>query len=256
MAVRNYVFRELEHANYLCLNGECEEDSCFGKPAVHEVDEAVAFWVGSLEGTDGSGEGVLMYDMAENRAEEAGTVSNGLSGTNTEMLEYFNEALTTILAADCAGGAAATVALSKAQNVPLAQTLLKYSKITDGTGGTEVTQAERVAAAMNFLPIIHNCSATDAQTIYDNTKVGATVSFAAVEAAVSNNYDCLGITAEQLGTTPSEDDSTSADAGTASGGTGSGSGGTGSGSGGSSSARAPMVATSILALAVASIFAL
>lgn len=239
LAVRNYVFRELEHANFLCLTGDCEEDSCFGKPAVHEVDEAVAFWVGSLEGTDGAGEGVLMYDMAENRAEEAGTVSNGLSATNTKMLEYFNDALMTILNADCEGGAAATLSLSKVQNIPLVQSLLKYSKITEGTGATETTEAERVAAAMNILPIIHNCSIADAQTIYDNAKVGATVSYAAIETAVANNYECLGITADDVGTPPSEDDSTStsADPGT-------------NLAGDDSSGRGPTVVASIAALIV------
>ena len=112
MAVRNYVFRELEHANFLCNAGDCNEDSCLGKPAVHEVDEAVAFWVGSLEGTDGSGNGVLMYDMAENRAKESGTVTNGLSGTNTMMLALFNAAKDAIVDVDCEGGANATRSLA------------------------------------------------------------------------------------------------------------------------------------------------
>ena len=260
MAVRNYVFRELEHANFLCNAGDCNEDSCFGKPAVHEVDEAVAFWVGSLEGTDGSGNGVLMYDMAENRAEESGTVTSGLSGTNTMMLALFTAAKDAIVDADCAGGEKATSSLALIQNIPLVQTLLKYSKLTSGTGTTPGLEAERVAAAINILPIIHKCSATDAQVIYDNTKVGATVDYPSVEGAVLNSYECLGVTAEDIGTQPETDDSSSSDGGGEGGGGGSSGGnGTdagGSGGAGSSSARGQMVSASIAALLVAGLFAL
>ena len=256
MAVRNYVFRELEHANFLCNSGDCNEDSCFGKPAVHEVDEAVAFWVGSLEGADGSGNGVLMYDMAENRAEESGTVTSGLSGTNTMMLALFTAAKDAIVDADCAGGEKATSSLALIQNIPLVQTLLKYSKLTSGTGTTPVLEAERVAAAMNILPIIHACSPTDAQLIYDNTKVGAIIYYPSIVDAVLKNYDCLGVTAEDIGTQPETDDSSD---GGSDGGGSSGGGGTdggGSGGAGSSSARGQMAAASIAALLVASFFAL
>ena len=36
--------------------------------AARKWDKAVAFWVGSLEGPDGSGQGSLMYNLASKRA--------------------------------------------------------------------------------------------------------------------------------------------------------------------------------------------
>jgi len=208
LAVRNYVLRELEHANYLCNTGDCAENSCFGKPAVHEVDEAVAFYVGSLEGSDGSGEGVLTYDMANNRAAEFGTEStSGLANVNVQMLESFNTASAAIVAADCAGGESATVVLAQLMAIPLVQNLLKYSLVTSQDGATAKQAAERVAAAINVLPIVNSCSADDAKTIYENTKVGATVDYDAVAQAVANNYECLGISADDIGTAPTADDS-------------------------------------------------
>lgn len=208
LAVRNYVFRELEHAIYLCETDDCAENSCFNKPAVHEIDEAVAFYVGSLEGADGSGDGVLTYEMANNRGAEFGVAPNGLSTANIGMFEAFDDASEAIVANDCAGGRTATTTISQLNNIPLVQSLLKYTYLSKDGGGTKVHQAERVAYALNVLPIINGCSEADAETVYQNTKVGAaTVDYDAVSQAVSNNYGCLGITAEDIGKTPSEDDS-------------------------------------------------
>ena len=84
MAVWMYVIRELEHAIYLCSTGDCDENSCYGKPAVHEVDEAVVFYAGSLEGPDGSGDGVLTYNLADKRASDfktAGEYGDSVEGT-------------------------------------------------------------------------------------------------------------------------------------------------------------------------------
>jgi hypothetical protein len=207
MAVRNYVFRELEHANYLCVTGNCTEISCYNKPAVHEVDEAVAFWVGSLEGKNG-GTGVLSYDMTNNRGAEFGTASNGIANANAGMFQSFEVASQSIKSNDCDGGKNATLSLWKANTIPLVQNLLKYTRITADGGGNAVQIAERVAAAMNVLPLISSCSPSDADVIYENVKVGAsTTSYDAVAAAVANNYQCLGISAENIGTTPTTDDS-------------------------------------------------
>jgi len=252
MAVRNYVFRELEHAIYLCETDDCTENSCYNKPAVHEVDEAVAFYVGSLEGTDGSGEGVLTYDMANNRGEEFGVLSNGVATVNVKMFESFDDASVAIVGNDCTGGRTATTALSQLNTIPLIQSLLKYTLITKDGSGTTIQQAERVAAAVNVLPYINFCSEADAETIYQNTKVGATaVDYDAVTQAVANNYGCLGITAEDIGTTPSVDDSAdSVDVGGGETGDDSGSGGeTGDDSG------AAMASVSAVALIAAFVFA-
>jgi len=47
---------------------------------------------------------------------------------------------------------------------------------------------------------VHKCSAADAKTIYDNTKIGgASTDFTAVKAAFERNYECLGVTCANIG---------------------------------------------------------
>lgn len=204
MAVWMYVIRELEHAIYLCETGDCAEESCLGKAAVHEVDEAVAFYAGSL-----APEGVLVYNLAEKRAPEFGTVADGSSTSsgrddspvaqvNVDLLDAFNSAKDSIVGADCDGLRTDTTRIVQLMSIPLVQGTLKYT--ASGTAAAEDEQAERAIFAASVLPFVANCSTEDADVIYDNTKAGATtVDLAAVQTAFANNYECMGFTAADVG---------------------------------------------------------
>ena len=196
MAIWMYVIRELEHAIYLCETGDCAEESCLGKAAVHEVDEAVAFYAGSL-----APEGVLIYNLAETKGDEFMTnADDGTAQVNVDLLEAFNEAKEAIVNADCTGGRNATTKIVQLMTIPLVQGTLKYTEI-GGTDGDDETQGERVALAASVLPFVAACNADDADVIYENTKAGATtVDLAAVQAAFANNYECMGMSAADIGT--------------------------------------------------------
>ena len=198
-----YVFRELWHAIYLCQTDVCAEDSCFNEAAVHEIDEAVAFYTGSLEGTDGSGTGVLTYGLAEKRCAQFGTcASSSNAQANIDAFEVFNMLSTNIVDEDCDSAQTNTDRLIQIASIPLFQGILKYAYAT-GEMKEEGDAAEAEGATFAFLalPMIHACSADDAATIYENLKTGQknTASFAAVKAALENNYECLGITAADIG---------------------------------------------------------
>lgn len=205
MAVWMYVIRELEHAIYLCETGDCAEESCLGKAAVHEVDEAVAFYAGSL-----APDGVLIYNLAQSKAEEFGTFADGTSEgkqdssipvaqVNVDLLDVFNSAKSAIVGADCAGLRGNTTRIVQLMTIPLVQGTLKYATIGGPTADDE-TQGERVIMAATVLPFVAACNPDDADVIYENTKAGATtVDVAAIEEAFANNYDCMGITAADIG---------------------------------------------------------
>lgn len=194
MAVWMYVIRELEHAIYLCETGDCAEESCLGKAAVHEVDESVAFYAGSLAPS-----GVLTYNLAAKRALEFGTLSDGAAEVNIDLLEAFNSAKSTVVAADCAGLRTATTKIVQLMTIPLVQGTLKYT--ASGTSAPEDELAERAIFAATVLPFVNACNPDDAETIYTNTMAGATtIDLAAVKTAFANTYECMGITADQIGT--------------------------------------------------------
>jgi len=85
-----FVIRELENALGDC-KANCTIGDCNDFP-VHALDEAVAFYAGSLEGKDGSGDGVLLYNLADERALDfrtAGVNSNELEGASYIILRLF-----------------------------------------------------------------------------------------------------------------------------------------------------------------------
>merc|ERR1719272_2164327 len=72
-----YVVHELEDALSDCAKGNVADNDM----GVHAWDEGWAFYAGSLEGTDGSGKGALVYALAEKRCQNFGTCLQGSSGT-------------------------------------------------------------------------------------------------------------------------------------------------------------------------------
>merc|ERR1719515_212138 len=74
-AVWMYVLHEFEDAIMDCLSGNIfdNEASTVGGDSPHAWDEGWAFYAGSLEGTDGSGSGQMIHQLAEKRCADFGT---------------------------------------------------------------------------------------------------------------------------------------------------------------------------------------
>ena len=207
-AVWMYVFRELWHAIDLCEKHVCEEESCVNEPAVHEVDEAVAFWTGTLEGIDGSGSGVLAYGLAEKRCPQFttcginGDSEEGNAKANIDAFAVFNDLSQSIVDNRCEDAQANTDRLIQLAAIPLIQGALTYAHETgEEMDTTDKAEAEGATFAFLVLPIVHACSPDDAATIYDRLKTGQenNADYAAVKLAFENNYECMGITAADIG---------------------------------------------------------
>merc|ERR1719478_1715828 len=80
-----YVIREMEDAVLDCKAGciDCNDDP------VHAWDEAVAFYTGSLEGTDGKASGKLLHQLADKRCANFGTCDSESTNVNTRIFEQF-----------------------------------------------------------------------------------------------------------------------------------------------------------------------
>ena len=84
MSVWMYVVREFEDAIDDCVVGTISDNY----DSVHAWDEGVAFYVGSLEGTDGSGSGKMVYALADKRCanfKTCGAAGDATSGTSKVM---------------------------------------------------------------------------------------------------------------------------------------------------------------------------
>lgn len=203
MSVAMYVIRELEDALDDCERGcstaECNDDS------VHALDEAVAFYTGSLEGIDGSGSGVLLHALADKRCPQFNTCNDaGTSKINDLIFDEFNRMKNSLIAAtpNCAAARTNKERIVNLLFVPLIQGTIRYAHIL-GEGPDPDGDADNVEGAVfaaSVLPMIHSCSPSAATTIYNNMKVGAgRPEFQDVKAAFEGTYNCLKITCEDVG---------------------------------------------------------
>merc|ERR1719440_2346847 len=130
-AVWMYVLHEYEDAIFDCLAGNIydNEASNAAGDSPHAWDEGWAFYAGSLEGTDGSGSGQMIHQLAEKRCKDFGTCLNGREGpalANLNALRIARTGREKILSYDCAGADVQFHAIVDQMTVPLIQGMLKY----------------------------------------------------------------------------------------------------------------------------------
>ena len=202
MNVYMYVIRELEDAL-----DDCVTTAGLNAGPMHAWDEGVAFYTGSLQGTAVGGTGgKLIYTLANKRCgnyKTCGAAGDSLTGNsfvNEELFKLFTSGLAELDAGKCSDARKTVDSIVDLMSVPLVQGAMRYAYKVEKLGGGEKEAAEGAVFAAAVLPRVHACSAADATTIYDNTKVGATsIDHAAVKAAFENNYACMGITGGQIG---------------------------------------------------------
>ena len=215
MNVWMYVIRELEDAYddcMVCPDGtNCNPHSHNGD-SVHALDEAVAFYTGSLEGTSGSQSGKLLYRLADKRCENFGTcgragdATSGTSQVNVLLFEKFELGKILLGRGRCADMRPIIKEIVSLMTVPLVQGSLRYAyKVGEvSTERSQKNAAEGATFSAAVLPLVHACDADAAQTISDNLKFGSFDAgvypdFTAVKLAFESTYECLGITCAQVG---------------------------------------------------------
>jgi hypothetical protein len=210
LAIWMYVIREMEDALDDCVMEEPVDSG------VHSWDEAVAFYTGSLEGTTGLGNGVLMYALADARCQnfrtcgKSGDSTVGRSYVNEEVFREFNAGQTKLMTGDCVGAKENKDRIVQLMTVPLIQGTLRYAYLQDtGVDRGEKAGAEGATFAAAVLPFVYDCGVSgvqasgveDSTIIYENLKVGHEIdtNFQAVKEAFERNYECMGITCSDVG---------------------------------------------------------
>ena len=210
-----YVIREMEDALEDCIKGALDRND----NSVNAWDEAVAFYVGSLEattdGTTGNKDtnGKLLYTLANKQCAnfrtcgEGNNEVSGNSAINIYIMRAFEAGQGDLMTGggQCDAARRRKEEIEKLMVVPLIQGTLNaaysrdYDLLTTGDG-RDKADAEGAAFAASVLPLVHACNKNDAQIIYDNMRAGLYDSdFLAVKAAFEANYRCMGVSCKEVG---------------------------------------------------------
>merc|ERR1711904_477464 len=208
MNVWMYVIHEIEDAisdcTASCTNPGAQD--CNADP-VHAIDEAAAFYAGSLEGSAAAGNsaGKMIFRLAEKRCSNFGTCTGPQSQAkaNQMVIAKLQEAQTELKNARCSNVPALRETITSLMSIPLVQGSLRYAwKVAEDQGG-ETEKAEGAVFSAAILPRVSACDTAKAKIISDNMKIDATnhmsAGFTAVKAAFEATYCCLGINCDDIG---------------------------------------------------------
>jgi hypothetical protein len=188
----------------------CQEEGVDGTPY---WDVAVAVYTGSLEGKDGSGDGTLLYALADEECGNFGTCDEsvdaptiGTSKVNRGIFREFELGQSNLFERQCGAVALNTHRAIQLMMVPLVQGYLRYaylidadySEISDTSGAFELGKATGAAFSAAILPFIFQCNEDSASVVYSAFQKES-VDFEAIKAALESTYACLGITCEDVG---------------------------------------------------------
>jgi len=168
-----YVVHEFEDAIADCLVNGITDNA----DSVHAWDEGVAFYTGSLEGPDGSGNGQLLHALADKRCANFNTCdAEGLASVNVELLSLFQEGEEAMQAGECDKGALILKKITPLMTIPLIQGALRYAYKADpvaNPGGGSKERAEGWAFTAAVLPQIDAVNPAAAATIRKNMDYSA-----------------------------------------------------------------------------------
>ena len=209
MSIWMHVIRKLENSLDGCKD-DCKKTGCNDPVSVH-WDEAVAFYTGSLEGGEGSGNGKLLHAIADQRCinfktcGDKGNSTVGMSYVNHEILHLFTLGSRMLAQAKCSEARKKKEGIERLMTIPLIQGTLRnaYTLYTNENAGEKV-EAEGATYAAAILPIVANCGKEAANVIFRNmkTKIGTeteTVDFPVIKKAFEKVYPCIGIRGSEVG---------------------------------------------------------
>mmetsp|Transcript_31223 Transcript_31223/g.75116 ORF Transcript_31223/g.75116 Transcript_31223/m.75116 type:complete len:666 (-) Transcript_31223:295-2292(-) len=181
----------------------------YSQKKVSEVpiwDNAVATYHG-MGGAAGGTMGQL-YHLANQYCAKFGTCQDGPGGTqgmakaNEKAYTHFNAGKQDLLDGKCDLAESSLHQAAVAMLIPLVQGLLYHAYELDlFKEQREVVQGEAAAFLHSVLPLVHFCSQGNAAMIYNQIKVGngKLANFEAIKFSIEGQYECLGITCEDIG---------------------------------------------------------
>uniref|UniRef100_A0A6U9WM99 Alginate lyase domain-containing protein n=2 Tax=Pseudo-nitzschia australis TaxID=44445 RepID=A0A6U9WM99_9STRA len=221
------IFQFTQAAIDLAAKGcSAQTDGC--KDAISMWDNAVAYFVGSLEGEDGNqgtaedgSYGKSVYTLADKRCDDyakcgvdgKSTMKDVPSKANLVLINLFAQGAQAIWSGDAMEAKKIATKIDQKMSVPFIQGTLRYTYRL-GNGSTKDKEvAEGYTFAMGVLPKLWKCSAAAAELVESELGIGQgtagtkNVDFKAVEAAFQCNYNCMGVLCSEVGSLFDGDDS-------------------------------------------------
>lgn len=199
-------------AMWAIRNMERAVDYCYHEDMVNaqmHLDEAVAYYSGSMEGEDLTAtSGKLFYNLADKRCKNFGTCGanadedDGVANVNIESFEQFALFKVALTGSDCESAKAAKDEIIKQMFIPMIQGTLKYgwTKDYENSSFGQEDANEGNVFAQSVLPMVHACDADAALELYTEMDLTEqTAKYADIRLAFECNFACLGITCAQVG---------------------------------------------------------
>lgn len=206
------VIQQLEDALQDCTEGGCStgtgDDAC--QSSIESWDVAAAFYTGSLEGQDGTGSGVLLYDLADDICGEFSTcdgegtdTDKGTSWVNRAVIDELTMGQFELAQGQCEAARAHKNAIEQWMLVPLVQGFLRstWNMDDDKVEYSGANNAAAKAFALLILPVVHACDEGAANIIACSMAPRPALSniFQEVNSALESTYICLGLSPAMIG---------------------------------------------------------
>jgi hypothetical protein len=166
LAFTQYVLASLEDALDDCAANRNAD-------SLKALDEGVAIYTGSIEGTEGGSTGVLLYSNARKRCinyKTCGANGDEISGNakvNIDIFSNFSQMKVNLGGGNCTAARRNKEAVAKMIYIPLIQGGLRYGYLQSPPGTAKTPKAEAEGATFNaaVLPVVAKCNATAATVI-------------------------------------------------------------------------------------------
>jgi len=190
-----YTVHKLYNAVQQCKDSEDSTNS------IISIDEAAAFYIGSLQKTGNPDSGYMLYNFAEDTGEHFGQDGTGQVWANTKILKLLNKAKSELSYSKACSNKSDTASellyiydeILPQMTIPLMQNLVRYMYVDD---------KKRVALyALAVVPMIAGCDTGTfsylKEALIENEYNRN--SFEYILRALQNSYSCLKITCGDIG---------------------------------------------------------
>ncbi len=166
------------------------------------LDKAVALYTGS-ETRDDDNYGFFLYTLTQTEGYKFGTCKKDeMSPVNKKIFDKFGSVKSNLLQNECTSLQTNVRDIKELMTVILVQGVTRSIYELDiHDDFQETTQAMGAAFAAALVPLLHSCSKGYALIVHKDLSPGKSTkgSYEVVKNAIEQNYDCLGISCEDVG---------------------------------------------------------
>lgn len=205
-----FIISELENALEKCAD-HCQHGDCH-HAAIHALDAAVAFYVGSLQAEDEHGNGNMLYGLANEMCHRyrtcgpKGDQETGIARANYDIFEEFKEMQDNLMNDQCVDARKNKEAIIKHIFIPMVQgfkfAVYRRHVGKDHAWGKEYQVEDAAPFAAATLPLLAYCKMDAAKQIQVNFDPGHfenTEDLVQIDDQIDEHLECMGMCCRDIG---------------------------------------------------------